>query len=206
MRTRAKICGITREDDALAAAKYGADAIGFVFHEPSPRCVDIDTALSIARKLPPFVAIVGLFVNASPDKIEDLLSQLRLECLQFHGGESPEECSRYGIPYIKSVAMREDVDLASVAVQYKDAAGLLLDTFVPGIDGGSGKTFDWTRIPRDIDRPLILAGGLNPENVGAAIRQVQPYAVDVSSGVESSKGIKDASRIAAFLNEVNKNP
>lgn len=206
MRTRAKICGITRDDDALAAAKHGADAVGFVFHEPSPRCIDIDTAISIARKLPPFVAIVGLFVNAGPENIEGVLSRLHLDCLQFHGSESPEECSRYGMTYIKSVAMREDVDLASVAARYEDAAGLLLDTYVPGVDGGSGKTFDWTRIPRDIDLPLILAGGLNPENVGAAIRQVQPYAVDVSSGVETSKGIKDAARIVAFLNEVNKIP
>ncbi len=205
MRIRAKICGITREVDALAAAHFGADAIGFVFHEPSPRYIGVNEALSIASKLPPFVARVGLFVNAEPRIIESVISELHLDCLQFHGDEAPEDCSRYGLPFIKAIVMRDSVDLASAAVEYDSAAGLLLDTYVPGVDGGSGKTFDWSRIPQDIQKPLILAGGLNPENVGEAIRQVKPYAVDVSSGVESSKGIKDATRIEAFMNEVETN-
>ena len=205
MRIRAKICGITREEDALAAAYHGADAIGLVFHEPSPRHVSIDTADSITRSLPPFVNRVGLFVNAGPENIEAVLSRLHIDCLQFHGDELPDECSRYGVPYIKAIAMRDEVDLVNMAELYDAAAGLLLDTYIPGVDGGTGKTFDWSRIAQDINKPIILAGGLNPENVGDAIRQVRPYAVDVSSGVESSKGIKDATRIAAFINEVEIN-
>lgn len=204
MRTRVKICGITREQDALIAARYGADAIGFVFYEASPRFVDIKTAASIASKIPPFVSRVGLFVDSASDKIEAVLANMQLDCLQFHGDESPAECESYGLSYIKAVAMREDVDLAGIAAAYRSATGLLLDAHVPGIPGGSGRVFDWSRIRRDLDKPLILAGGLTPDNVCEAIDQVKPYAVDVSSGVEKSKGIKDAVRVAAFMNEVNR--
>jgi phosphoribosylanthranilate isomerase len=204
MRIRTKICGITREQDAIAAVVNGADAIGLVFYQASPRHVSLDDARVIVGNLPPFVARVGLFVNAEPKQIESVVSGGVVDILQFHGDEPPEACGRYGLPYIKAIAMRDEVDIKQVAADYGDAAGLLVDTYVPGLEGGSGLTFDWSRIPAEPGKPLILAGGLNPENVGEAIHQVRPYAVDVSSGVESSKGIKDAARIAAFINEVNK--
>lgn len=204
MRIRAKICGITREQDALAAAENGADAIGLVFHERSPRHVSIETAVKIANVVPPFVTRVGLFVDADKATIESVLATGCLDLLQFHGNETPEDCKGYGVPYIKAVAMREDVNLQDFVQRYADAAGLLVDAYVAGLEGGSGQTFDWTRIPANLGKPVILAGGLTPDNVSEAIRQVQPYAVDVSTGVESSKGIKDAARIAAFMQEVNK--
>jgi phosphoribosylanthranilate isomerase len=204
MRIRAKICGITREQDALAAAENGADAIGLVFHERSPRHVSIDTAVKIANVVPPFVTRVGLFVDADEATIGSVLATGCLDLLQFHGNETPEDCKRYGVPYIKAVAMREEVNLQDFTQRYAEAAGLLVDAYVPGLEGGSGQTFDWTRIPANLGKPVILAGGLTPDNVSEAIRQVQPYAVDVSTGVESSKGIKDAARIAAFMQEVNK--
>ena len=206
MRIRTKICGITREQDALAAAAHGADAIGLVFHPGSPRHVSLETAHTVVKHLPPFVSRVGLFVNAAADEIETVVASGAIDLLQFHGEEPPEACNRYGLPYIKAITMREDVDLAQMVSTYPDAAGLLVDTYVPGLDGGSGQVFDWSRLPVDLDKPLILAGGLTPENVGDAVRRVRPYAVDVSSGVESSKGIKDAALIAAFINEVNKKP
>lgn len=204
MRIRTKICGITREQDALAAAAYGADAIGLIFYPASPRHVSLDTARAVTKHLPPFVSRVGLFVNAAADEIESVVASGVINLLQFHGDESPEACNGYGLPYIKAITMREDVDLAQMSTRYRDAAGLLVDTYVQGLKGGSGQTFDWSRLPADLDKPLILAGGLTPENVGEAIRRAWPYAVDVSSGVESSKGIKDATRVAAFINEVNK--
>ncbi|MCG6975623.1 MAG: phosphoribosylanthranilate isomerase [Acidiferrobacterales bacterium] len=204
MRIRAKICGITREQDALAAAESGADAIGLVFHQPSPRYISVETAVSISKSLPPFVTRVGLFVDADVSTIESVLASGSVDLLQFHGSETPEDCQRYGMPYIKAVAMREEVNLPDIAERYADAAGMLVDAYVPGLEGGSGQTFDWTRIPANLGKPVILAGGLTPDNVSEAIRQVRPYAVDVSTGVESSKGIKDAARIAAFMQEVNK--
>ncbi|KPK12782.1 MAG: N-(5'-phosphoribosyl)anthranilate isomerase [Acidithiobacillales bacterium SG8_45] len=203
MRIRAKICGITREQDALAAAENGADAIGLVFHKPSPRHISIETAVTIASVVPPFVTRVGLFVDAEVAAIEAVLGSGCVDLLQFHGNESPEDCRRFGLPYIKAVAMREGVILPEIAEHYADAAGLLVDAYVPGMEGGSGQTFDWSRIPASPGKPVILAGGLTPENVAEAIHQVRPYAVDVSSGVESSKGIKDAARIATFMREVN---
>jgi phosphoribosylanthranilate isomerase len=204
MRIRAKICGLTREQDALAAAESGADAIGLVFHQPSPRYISVETAVSISKSLPPFVTRVGLFVDADVSTIESVLASGSVDLLQFHGSETPEDCQRYGMPYIKAVAMREEVNLPDIAERYADAAGMLVDAYVPGLEGGSGQTFDWTRIPANLGKPVILAGGLTPDNVSEAIRQVRPYAVDVSTGVESSKGIKDAARIAAFMQEVNK--
>jgi phosphoribosylanthranilate isomerase len=202
MRTRVKICGITRIEDAMAAAQAGADAIGFVFDPKSPRHIHPDQALKIARALPPFITIAGLFVNAAPDTIEGVLSHVPLDLVQFHGDEKPEQCRRYHRSYIKAIRMRPDIDLHEKARLYGDAAGLLLDTYVADVAGGSGRVFDWSRVPPDLGKPLILAGGLTPENVGAAIRQVRPYAVDVSSGVESSKGIKDANKISAFMEAV----
>ncbi len=200
--TRIKICGITRVEDALAAAASGADAIGLVFHEKSPRHVTVRQAARLAAALPPFVAAVGLFVNVSADFVHAVLEQVPLDVLQFHGDETPEFCASFERPYIKAIRVREGVDLVQCASRYAAAKGLLLDAWVEGIPGGTGHSFDWELIPRDLPLPVILSGGLTPANVADAIRAVQPYAVDVSSGVEARKGIKDAAKIAAFINEV----
>ena len=202
MRTRVKICGITRIEDALAAAKAGADAIGLVFEPKSPRAVRPEQALAITRALPPFVTVVGLFVNAAHDTVETILGRVPLDLLQFHGDETPEQCRRYHRPYIKAIHMHPDVNLPDQARRYPDAEGLLLDTAVDEVAGGSGQSFDWGRVPSGLGKPLILAGGLTPENVAAAVRAVHPFAVDVSSGVEQSKGIKDAGKISAFIEAV----
>lgn len=202
MRTRVKICGITRIEDAMAAAQAGADAIGLVFEPKSPRYVKPDQAQAIVRALPPFVTVVGLFVNAAPDTVETVLQHVTLDLLQFHGNETPEQCRRYHRPYIKAIHMQDNVNLRENARRYADAEGLLLDTAVAHVAGGSGQSFDWGRVPSDLGKPVILAGGLTPENVAEAVRQVCPFAVDVSSGVEQSKGIKDASKIAAFIEAV----
>lgn len=202
MRTRVKICGITRIEDATAAARAGADAIGLVFEPKSPRCVNLDQALAIARAVPPFVTVVGLFVDPAPDAVEAILGRVRLDLLQFHGGETPEQCRRYHRPYIKAIHMRPDVNLPEQARRYADAEGLLLDTAVADVAGGSGRRFDWSRIPGDVGKPVILAGGLTPENVAEAVRTVRPFAVDVSSGVERSRGVKDPDKIVAFLEAV----
>jgi phosphoribosylanthranilate isomerase len=202
MRTRVKICGITRIEDALAAAQAGADAIGFVFDPKSPRHVHPDQALKIARALPPFITTVGLFVNPAPDTVEGVLNHVPLDLIQFHGNEKPEQCRRYHRSYIKAIHMKPDVDLREMARRYGDAAGLLLDAYVADAAGGSGQVFDWNRIPPDLGKPVVLAGGLTPENVAEAVRKVRPFAVDVSSGVEMSKGIKDARKISAFIDAV----
>lgn len=202
MRTRVKICGITRIEDATAAARAGADAIGLVFEPKSPRYVKPEQALSIVRALPPFVTVVGLFVNAAPDTIETVLSRVPLDLLQFHGDETPEQCRRYHRPYIKAIHMRPDVNLPEQARRYADAEGLLLDTAAAHVAGGSGEAFDWSRVPSGLAKPVILAGGLTPENVAEAVRKVHPFAVDVSSGVEQAKGIKDAGKISAFIEAV----
>ena len=202
MRTRVKICGITRVQDVLAAVAAGTDAIGLVFAEASPRCVSADQARAIIARLPPFVTVVGLFVDSPATRIREVLGQVPLDLLQFHGRETPEDCRQFGRPYIKAIRMAPGVDLAAEARRYARAAGLLLDAYDPQVAGGTGATFDWTRVPQDLDKPLILAGGLTPENVARAIRAVRPYAVDVSSGVEQSKGIKDAAKIVAFIRNV----
>lgn len=201
-RTRVKICGITRAEDAAVAAEYGADAIGLVFHSGSPRAVDIGRAQAIARVLPPFVTVVGLFVNAEHFVIEEVLCHVRIDVLQFHGDESPADCGGYGRPYIKAVPMRGAVELQELEDRYSDASALLLDTYSPAGGGGTGKTFEWSWVPRNANKPIILAGGLTPRNVGDAIRAVRPYAVDVSSGVEVAKGIKDVDKVAAFMRAV----
>lgn len=203
MRTRVKICGITRPDDALAAARAGADAVGLVFYAKSPRAVTINEAQGVARALPPFVTTVGLFVDAAPDDIREVLQSVPLDLLQFHGNEAPDQCRVYGRPYVKAVRMRETTDLAAVARSYHDAAGLLVDTYVEGVPGGTGRAFDWSRLPSSLGRPLILAGGLTPDNVAEAVGRVRPWAVDVSGGVESAPGVKDAARIEAFIRGVN---
>lgn len=199
MRTRIKICGITRIEDALAAAAAGADAIGLVFDPKSPRCVDARQAAAIARALPPYVTVVGLFVDAAPPSVHDVLNRVNLDLLQFHGAETPEYCRAFPKPYVKAIRMSPEADLHAEERRFPEAAGLLLDTFSPAASGGTGETFDWSRVPRDLQKPVILAGGLTPGNVADAIRRVRPYAVDVSSGVEQSKGIKDVKKISAFI-------
>jgi len=202
VRTRVKICGITRREDALKAAATGADAIGFVFYEPSPRNVSPEVAAEIVAELPPFVSVVGLFVDAPVAWVETVMHTVPLDLLQFHGDERETDCARYGKPYIKAIRMRDGVDLQQMALTYQSGRGLLLDTFVAGIPGGTGQVFDWTQIPHDLSKPLILAGGLNPDNVANAIRRVSPWAVDVSGGVEQAKGIKDFQLIDAFMQGV----
>lgn len=203
MRTRVKICGVTRVEDALAAARAGADAIGLVFYAQSPRHVTAEQARIIVQALPPFVTAVGLFVDAAPDAIRKVLAIVSLDALQFHGDEAPEACRGFGRPYLKALRLREGADLTVLAQPYGDAAGILVDSYVEGLPGGTGRSFDWSRLPKQLARPMILAGGLNPDNVATAIKQVRPWAVDVSGGVESAPGIKDAARIAAFIREVN---
>lgn len=201
-RTRIKICGITDPEDGREAARLGADAIGLVFFDRSPRAVDVSSAKRICAALPPFVTTVGLFVDPEPGFVADVLETVPLDLLQFHGEESPEACARYGRPYIKAVRMREGVDLHALADRYSLSRGLLLDAYRPGIPGGTGDTFEWERVPGHLACPLILAGGLRPGNVGEAIRAVRPFAVDVSSGVEAAKGQKDRSLMAEFVKEV----
>ena len=202
MPTAVKICGITRPEDALAAARCGAHAIGLVFYRPSPRYVTPDKARDIIRKLPPFVTTVGLFVDAPAGEVSDVLSVAPVNLLQFHGAETPEFCRRFGLPYLKAVRVRAGVDLLQYASDYHDAKALLLDAFVDGTHGGTGETFDWNLVPRGLPLPVVLSGGLDPANVTDAIRKVRPWAVDVSSGVETGKGIKDAAKIAAFMSGV----
>lgn len=203
LRTRVKICGITRVEDALKAVELGADAIGLVFYGPSPRNVSIPQAAEIARQIPAFVTVVGLFVNAEASFINDVTSQVPLDLLQFHGDETPEECTRYKLPFIKAIRVKNDTNLVQYAHEFASAKALLLDAYAEGMAGGTGHVFDWNLIPNGLAKPVILAGGLNTENVAQAIQQVQPYAVDISGGVESAKGIKDAAKIAAFMQQVN---
>lgn len=202
MRTRVKICGITRPEDARAAALSGADAVGLVFYAPSPRNVDLEQARAICAALPPFVTVVGLFVDPTRDQVETALRGCSLNLLQFHGAETPELCGGFGLPYIKAARVRPGADLVQYLTPYQAAQGWLLDAYHEQLYGGTGESFDWTLIPRDLARPVILSGGLTPDNVGAAVRQVRPWAVDVSSGVETAKGIKDAAKIAAFITGV----
>jgi len=202
LRVRVKICGITRMEDALAAVAQGADAIGLVFYAPSPRAVSIEQAAAIATQMPAFVSVVGLFVNAEEGFVKEVTSQVQLDLLQFHGDETPEQCAQYGLPFIKAVRVKSDTNLVQCAKDYSASRALLLDTYTEGVAGGTGHVFDWGLIPPNLNKPVILAGGLTAENVALAIAQVKPYAVDVSGGVEASKGIKDAAKIAAFMQQV----
>lgn len=201
-RVRIKICGITRPVDAVVASHSGADAIGLVFYEKSPRCINIETAISIVNAVPPFISKVGVFVEPDETTVRSILENISLDSLQFHGDESPELCRKFDKPYIKAVRMAAGADLLEYAGRYSDASALLLDTHVEGIHGGTGRVFDWSLVPADPGKPVILAGGLNAGNVGEAIARVNPYAVDVSGGVESEKGIKDKNRIDAFIRAV----
>ena len=202
--TRIKICGITRVEDALAAAHSGVDALGLVFYDKSPRYVSLEQAARLAAAIPPFVTLVGLFVNASTEAVQKILQQIPLDVLQFHGEEEPKFCAQFNRPYLKAVRVKYGVDLVQCAARYEDAQGLLLDAFIEGTHGGTGVSFDWALIPHNLSLPVILSGGLHVSNVADAIKQVRPWAVDVSSGVEAAKGIKDAAKIAAFINEVKK--
>ncbi len=214
MRTRVKICGITRIEDGIAAAEAGADAIGLVFWPGSPRCIDLGQARSIAAALPAFLTVVGLFVDPRPEIVQAALVAVPLDVLQFHGEEAPSLCASFGRPYIKAIPVRPGIDLLQYAAQYPAARGLLFDAFQPGgMPGGTGTTFDWARLPQALTDPMsrrvILSGGLTPQNVAAAIRSLRPWAVDVSSGVEATdadgaprRGIKSATKIVAFIREV----
>ncbi len=201
-RTRVKICGITRVEDAVSAVNAGADAIGLVFYAPSPRAVTIEQAQQIVAAMPPFVSVVGLFVNATQTEIESVRSKVRLDILQYHGDESAHECEQINLPYYKAIRVKADTNLLQYEAEFKSAKALLLDTFSEVAVGGTGQVFDWGLIPKNLTKPVILAGGLTAENVADAIKQVQPYAVDVSGGVEVSKGIKDTMKIAAFMHAV----
>lgn len=199
---RSKICGITRVEDALAAVAAGADAIGLVFYAKSPRAVSVEQARQIVAALPPFVTSVGLFVDIERAELQQILAAVPLDLLQFHGDESLAQCEGYSRPYIKALRVKPGDDIAALMANYPSASGILLDTYVEGVPGGTGLAFDWSLVPAQLPKPVILAGGLTPENVAAAIARVKPYAVDVSGGVEASKGIKDADKVRAFIREV----
>lgn len=200
-KTRIKFCGITRSEDIEEAASLGVDALGFVFSRQSPRLVDIDAALELLAICPPFITRVGLFMDQEASTIKDILAQVPLDLMQFHGAEPASYCASFGRPYIKSIAMGSNGGNAQMH-QYSSAQALLLDSNELGQPGGSGEAFDWRAVPAEINKPIILAGGLNAKNVGAAIQQVQPYAVDVSSGIESAKGVKDKIKMKQFVNAV----
>lgn len=204
VRTRIKICGITRPEDALAVAAAGADAIGLVFYAKSPRAVTIEQAQAIVSVLPPFVTRVGLFVDATQSELDAVLDNVELDVVQFHGNETLDQCEAAGKEYLKAVRVRDKADIIAALERYPTASALLLDTYHPDKPGGTGETFDWDKIPAKLSKPFILAGGLTADNVQSAIAAVSPYAVDVSGGVEVSKGIKSADKIQQFVEAVNK--
>ncbi len=203
LRTRTKICGFTQAEDAVFAALAGVDAIGLVFYSQSPRHVSIAKAQEIVRALPAFVTVVALFVDESRHQIQSVLDQVPVDCLQFHGQEKAEDCRMYGKPYIKAIRMQDQTDLRDIQRHYHDASALLLDAWHPVVQGGSGHQFDWRLIPDDLKLPVILAGGLDADNAAEAVRAVKPYALDVSSGVEIKKGIKDHQKMMAFIRNTN---
>ena len=199
---RSKICGITRVEDALVAAEAGADAIGLVFYAKSPRAVNIQQARAIIAALPPFITTVGLFVNASRCEINETLDAVSLDVLQFHGDETPADCEGFHRPWYKALRVKAGEDVRAQVARYVGASAILLDTFVAGVPGGTGEVFDWSLIPADLPKPLILAGGLTSQNVRQALAEVRPFAVDVSGGVELSKGVKDAQKVQDFVRSV----
>lgn len=196
---RVKICGITSAQDARLALRAGAHALGLVFYPSSPRAVDVAQAQAIAREVGPFATLVGLFVNAQPAAIETVLEAVPLQLLQFHGDESARECLRYRRPYIKALRMRPELDVKAAMAEHPHASGFLLDAYRKGVPGGTGETFDWARVPHNPTRPVILAGGLTPDNVCGGIAATQPYGVDVSGGVEAAPGRKDADKVNQFI-------
>jgi len=203
-RTRVKFCGITRAEDARSAIALGVDAIGLVFVPGSKRCVDLEQAREVMSAVSPLVSVIGLFMDAATADVAAVLDALPLDALQFHGRESAEFCRQFKRPYVKALAMGDGVDVAHAASGYAGARGVLLDAHRSGEQGGSGLSFDWSLIPPALAERIILAGGLTPENVAAAITQVRPYAVDVSSGIESAPGIKCPRRMQLFMNEVDR--
>ena len=198
MKPRVKICGLTRADDVRVAVEAGADAIGLVFYPPSPRFVDLPTAAALARLAPPFVSVVGLFVNADPALVRATLAAVPIHLLQFHGDEDDAYCRQFDRPFMKAARVKPGMDLVQYAADFPSAQAILLDAFVDGY-GGGGKVFDWSLIPAQLGKPLVLSGGLDADNVGAAVKRVRPAAVDVSSGVEAAKGVKDAGKVRAFV-------
>ena len=200
-RTRIKICGITRDADLQSVLAAGADAVGFVFYPPSPRCLAFEQANFLARRVPPFVTRVGLFVNAAAAEVRAALEAVPLDLLQFHGDEDAGYCEQFRRPYIKAARVRPGLDLVEFARRHPSAQGLLLDAFVDGY-GGGGQCFDWSLVPQALSLSMILSGGLHATNVGEAVRILRPWAVDVSSGVELAKGVKDAAKINAFVSAV----
>ncbi len=203
-RTRIKICGITRLEDALEAVRVGTDALGFVFYPPSPRNVEVGQAATIIRSLPAFVTTVALFVDADEAQVKRVIDEAGIDLIQFHGNETPEYCEQFSRPYIKAVRMKPGVDLEQICDQYRSAQAILLDAYRPGVPGGTGESFDWQRIPQTLSKPVVLAGGLKPDNIAQAVARVKPYAVDVSGGVEASKGIKSVEKIIKFVQEVSR--
>ncbi len=204
LRTRVKICGITRPQDAVTAAQLGVDAIGLVFYARSPRHVSIEQAQAICKTLPAFVSVVSLFLNPEADLVKQVITQVPIDLIQFHGTETADFCRAFDRPYIKAVGMADQIDLQTRMETYPDARGLLLDSYVTGAAGGTGESFDWESIPEHFRRNIILAGGLGPHNIADAILKVRPYAVDLSSGVESAPGIKDAQLMTQLMNEVKR--
>ena len=203
-RTRVKICGITRVEDALTVSRYGVDAIGLVFYEKSPRNIDVEQAVEVCKSLSAFVTVVALFKDADEDFVRSVISRVPIDLLQFHGGETEAFCQQFEKPYIKAIGMSGQHNITDYVKQYTSARGMLLDSHAIGEDGGSGHVFDWGTIPKNIQGQIALAGGLTADNVADAITQVRPFAVDISSGVESSGGIKDEALIKAFMNEVKR--
>jgi len=201
-RTRIKICGIKEPAHARLAAEAGADAIGLNFYPPSPRFIWPAEAAAVAEALPPYVTAVGLFVDADENLIRETLDAVPLGLLQFHGDEPPGFCEQFDLPYVRAVRMEQGTDLVEYAHRFKRARALLVDAHVPGQPGGTGRSFDWSLIPRELPIPIILSGGLDAANVARAVREVKPWAVDVSSGVESSRGVKDPARIVEFIRSV----
>ena len=203
-RTRIKICGIKDPAHARLAAEAGADAIGFVFYPPSPRFLWPLQAAEVAAALPPYVTAVGLFVDADEELIRETLQTVPLGLLQFQGSETPDFCEQFGLPFVRAVRMEAETDLVEYADRFKQARALLVDAHVPGQPGGTGRSFDWSLIPRGLPIPIILSGGLDAENVARAVREVKPWAVDVSSGVEVSRGVKDPAKIVEFIRSVQR--
>lgn len=201
-RTRLKICGITRPQDAMAVVQAGADAIGLVFYAPSPRAVDIAMAQAVVAVVPAFVTVTALFVDPTVDEVQKVLDSVRIDLIQFHGDEEDDFCSQFNRPYIKAIRVRQASDVVASCLRFPGALAVLLDSYKPGVPGGTGETFDWSLVPDELTKPIILAGGLTIANVASAIRQVRPFAVDVSGGVEADKGIKDPGKITAFADEV----
>ena len=202
MQTRIKFCGMTNHQDVQRAIDLGIDALGFVFIEESPRYLTIQQAQELLEKVPPFVVKVGLFMNSASEHISDVVKNVRLDLLQFHGDEDEEFCLQFQYPYLKAVPMRTTTSVSDFCLNFPSATGFVLDSHAMGKMGGSGQTFEWSKVPKNLTKPIILAGGLNPDNVATAIHSVQPYAVDVSSGIEASKGIKDPAKMEHFIKEV----